>query len=175
MNLILCRDPRDRDVVLSEETWFGHVLVRHPELAGLAASVSSTLAAPTLITADALFPSRENYHRLAALPLPRSHLYLPLPQGVRRVRWWVGGTPKNGRYRLPDQPTQAQGASAVALTETSAAVRSPSPTWPPITDALLEQTTLIYDVTIDTMMVNDGQPVRSGTTGVQRAARRWRH
>jgi hypothetical protein len=42
----------------------------------------------------------------------------------------------------------------VALTEPSTAVRSPSPKWPPITDALLEQATLIYDVTVDTMMVN---------------------
>ena len=75
-DIFRCRDRWDRDIVLTEDCWRLHILVRHPEFAGNEGCLQATLVAPVVVNQDAVRPNREAFYARSPLPRPFSRVYV---------------------------------------------------------------------------------------------------
>ena len=57
------RDPLGREIVLTDDVWYGKVLVKRPPLRSALGTVGLTLSDPEMICDDKLFDNRECYYR----------------------------------------------------------------------------------------------------------------
>lgn len=60
--LFSCLDYEGVPVSCDEDQWNGHVLVRHPEMAGLESAVQRVIARPSLVYADRDNPDTKIYY-----------------------------------------------------------------------------------------------------------------
>ena len=85
VTILVCADRWGREITLTGVNWVNHVLVRHPELAPLLASVEATLTNPAHVMYDAENENRENVYSSGVLPPPRAHLLLKVCVEFREV------------------------------------------------------------------------------------------
>ncbi|MDP9363214.1 MAG: hypothetical protein M3Q10_03095 [Chloroflexota bacterium] len=69
-----CSDPWGREILLTRERWFGHILARHPEFHDREDLVREALTAPDLVNLDRQRPMREVFYRASPLPYPYTDL-----------------------------------------------------------------------------------------------------
>ena len=74
--VLSCADRWGRAITLSGANWIYHILVRHPELAPLLATLEATLTNPERVMHDAGKANRENFYSSGLLPPPFDHLLL---------------------------------------------------------------------------------------------------
>lgn len=74
--ILRCRGPWHREIVLATATWVLHILPQRSALRGNEGSVQLTLTDPHVVMHDATHGVRENFYRFGALPAPYDHLYL---------------------------------------------------------------------------------------------------
>ncbi|HEV2107235.1 MAG TPA: hypothetical protein VGR16_03145 [Thermomicrobiales bacterium] len=74
--ILRLRDRWGREIVLTEEIWFDHVLPGHRELAAHLSAVERTIVDADQVNRDAGASNRENFYLMGALPDPYQHLYL---------------------------------------------------------------------------------------------------
>lgn len=69
---VLCRcvDPFGREIVLTEEVWFEHLVTGHAEFRERQSMVRAAPTAPEFINFDRSYPLREVYYRASPLPNP---------------------------------------------------------------------------------------------------------
>ena len=72
--LLRCVDPFGREIVLTEEVWFGHIVLGHAEFHERPSIVQAALTTPASIKSDRRYPLREVYYRAAPLPYPFANL-----------------------------------------------------------------------------------------------------
>lgn len=65
-----CYDPWGREIVLTDDVWYGKILIDRPYLSNTLAAVEGTLTAPELVNDDKTFDNREVYYRREQLPPP---------------------------------------------------------------------------------------------------------
>jgi hypothetical protein len=73
-NLLRCNDRQGRAVVLTEECWYGKILVDHPDMEDQISGVEVTLRDPDGIRLDRTHLRREYFYRTQA-HARYSHLY----------------------------------------------------------------------------------------------------
>lgn len=77
MALVLrCQDRWNREIVLTDRTWYGHVLSNHAELTDHLTAVERTVRRPQRVTTDKDDPDREVFYRRGILPVPYHRDYL---------------------------------------------------------------------------------------------------
>ncbi len=65
-----CQDPWGREIVLTDDVWYGKILVKRPHLADALDAVERTLRDPQQLNDDRSHPRREVYYREDLLPAP---------------------------------------------------------------------------------------------------------
>ena len=65
-----CQDRWERDLVLTDERWYGKILLDHPELTDALRAVRSTLTDPEFVNYDKSRDGVENYYRSVIVPPP---------------------------------------------------------------------------------------------------------
>ncbi len=68
--ILECVDYSGRRVVLTDDRWYDHILMEHPELIQNDRSIEETLVSPHAVTQDTGYANREVFYRLGALPPP---------------------------------------------------------------------------------------------------------
>ncbi len=74
--LLQCEDRWGREILLSVETWFGHIIRRHGELLENLDSIEQAIVHADAIHRDVLREDRETFYRFGVLHEPYQHLYL---------------------------------------------------------------------------------------------------
>lgn len=69
-----CVDPLGREVLLTRERWFDHIVARHDEFRGREFLVREALTAPDFVNRDRRRPMRELFYRVSPLPEPYTDL-----------------------------------------------------------------------------------------------------
>ncbi|HKG24075.1 MAG TPA: hypothetical protein VKB09_00420 [Thermomicrobiales bacterium] len=69
-------DYQGRRVRLTDDVWFDHVLLEHPELRNRQHAIDLTLASPHQVNQDKDHPDREVFYRRSVLPPPDKNDYL---------------------------------------------------------------------------------------------------
>jgi hypothetical protein len=65
-----------RVIVLTQLQWSPHVLVRHPDLGGMATVVADALTDPAFVNYDRRYPDRELFYRPYPLTHPSGRLFV---------------------------------------------------------------------------------------------------
>jgi hypothetical protein len=68
--LWLVKDRWHRDIVLYEDTWFGHIVAGHEEFHHREAVVAKVLTKPYRVTYDVMYESRECFYAQIIPPFP---------------------------------------------------------------------------------------------------------
>jgi hypothetical protein len=71
-----CADRFGREIVLYEDTWYGHIVGEHAEMAGQIDELELTIAHAERVTQDQSFADRQCYYRNGHLPWPYDRDYL---------------------------------------------------------------------------------------------------
>ena len=88
----LCRDRWGREIVLTEESWYGHIIFEHPVMHGNDALVADAITAPHRVMYDAEHDDREAFYRLGRVPnAPRRLLHRYLKVCVEFLPAGAGG------------------------------------------------------------------------------------
>jgi hypothetical protein len=72
--LFRCVDPFGREILLTEEVWYGHIVLGHAEFRERQSIVQAALTAPGFINLDRRHPLREVYYRASSLRDPFADL-----------------------------------------------------------------------------------------------------
>ena len=70
LETLRCQDPWKREIILTDERWYGKILFDHPVLAACLDHVKQTLTAPDVVNYDQTRLDVENFYRRLRLPDP---------------------------------------------------------------------------------------------------------
>lgn len=73
--LLRYTDQWGRVIVLSEEQWFGHILIGHGELLGQVNAIHRVLTKPDRVNFDQRHTNGENFYAFGVLPSPLERVY----------------------------------------------------------------------------------------------------
>ena len=74
--LMRCDDRWSRSIVLTDDSWFNHILIDHDILDGYGHLIEETLVDPDVVTYDRHHSNGENYYRVVSFPPPENESYL---------------------------------------------------------------------------------------------------